>query len=432
VVQIKSPQSPPHRSVGVHGVFLRALGRPFLRALVVPLFSVLLAVAMADAVVDWATLKEQIASQAPWRSAGLATAMVVAWCLVAGRGFRPLWRQPLIAFLVRQPLGRWRWVVYLTPTVSLGLIPVVGIAWLAPSDAGRIAHYLGYLGLAWPVLLGASFTGRDAYLLVAAGALAFYAAALASSYVPAAVYLLPLLALAGMQLAVMPVRRQHVRIVHPIHASLSGSGIVATIVRRDLRYLLRTQARALAGLALLVTFCAAMMLAFRINGGQQGRDALLSACLLFTVSITTVYEILETLKTGLGKEIMRRRWPVTNAQRALALVTLIGVLVLPGAGLVLLMGSTMGAVHALIYGLFVAAVIVFTAGLFSHLLVAQRSANGLYLLLITGHMVALLALSHWAYALIAAASIPAGFIVIARGFDRFTATMERISIGQLA
>lgn len=387
---------------------------------------------MADAIVDWGTLRARIGSMAPWRTAALLSALVLAWSLVAGRAFRPIWHQPVIAYLIRQPLSQWRWVAYLTPSLALGLIPVAGIAWLAPQGVTDIAQYLGHLTLAWPVLLGASFVGRSAYVNVFSATLVFFAVILAGLYLPSTAYVAPLLAIAQMRLAVTGVRRQAVHVRRPVYAPLSGSGIVATIVRRDFRLLARTERERLLGLVSFTILPALMMLAFRINGEQEGREALLSACLLFTVAAATLYEILEAMKKGLGKEIMRRRWPVTTRQRALALISLIGLLVGPAAVLILLSASTMGAMHALVYALFVALLITFTADLFAQLLVAQRSANGLYLLLITLHMVALLALPEWVYGLLAAALIALAFVSIGRGFDRFTSITERISIGRLA
>jgi hypothetical protein len=421
-----------HRAIFNHGIFFRILGRRFLRVLVIPLFSILLAVTMADAIVDWGTLRGRIESMAPWRTAALLAALVLVWCLGAGRALRPIWHQPVIACLIRQPLSPWRWVAYLTPSLALGLIPVAAIAWLAPQGVSGIAHYPGYLILAWPVLLGASFAGSDAWLTVFSATLVFFALVLAGLYLPLTAYAAPLVGIAQMRLAVTGIRRQAIHVNRPVYAPLSGSGIVATIARRDFRLLARTERERLLGLGLLTTLSAGMMLAFRINGGQEGREALLSACLLFTVAATTLYEILEAMKKGLGKEIMRRRWPVTTRQRAVALISLIGLLVGPAAVLILLSASTMGALHALVYLLFVAFLIAFTAGLFARLLVAQRSANGLYLLSITLHMVALLALPEWAYGLLAAALIASAFISIGRSFDRFTSITERISIGRLA
>ena len=102
------------------------------------------------------------------------------------------------------------------------------------------------------------------------------------------------------------------------------------------------------------------------------------------------------------------------------------------AVLILVAGSVMCPVHALVYVLFVTCFIAFTTALFSHLLTTRRSANGLYLLLITLHMVAFLALPEWAYALVAIVILPPALLATIRGLDRFTSTTELISIGRLA
>lgn len=413
-------------------IFFRILGRPYLRTLVIPLFSVLLLVTMADAMTNWTALKAALESAAPWRTSTLMTGLILGWSLTAGRAFAPVWRQPVIAFLVRAPLRHLQWVALLSPSLALGLIPVAGIAWLAPRHVIGIVHYFDYLALAWPIVLGASYLGRDALLIVLASAVLLFGATLATLYYPAAAYAVPLVALAQMSLAVTPVRRQVARVNKRLKGSLAGSGIIATIVRRDLRYLLRKQRKKLSSLGLYVIVCALLMLAFRINGAQQGPDALLSACILFTIAASPAYEILEAMKNALGKELMRRRWPVSIRQRSLALIVLVAAITGPGAVLILLAGSVMGPAHALVYVLFIACFIAFTTALFSHLLVTRRSANGLYLLLITLHMVAFLVLPEWVYALLTIAILPPAFVATMRGLDRFTSTTELISIGRVA
>ena len=413
-------------------IFFRILGRPYLRTLVVPLFSILLLVTMADATTDWAALRAALESAASWRTAALLTGLILGWSFAAGRAFAPVWRQPVIAFLVRQPLHHLQWVAFLSPSVALGLIPVAGIAWLAPRHVNGIVHYFDYLVLAWPIVLGASYLGRDALLIVSASALLLFGATLAALYYPAAAYAVPFAALAQMSLAVTPVRRQVARVNKRLQGSLAGSGIVATLVRRDLRYLLRQQRKKLSALALYAIVCALLMLAFRINGAQRGSDALLSACIVFTIAASPAYEILEAMKKALGKELMRRRWPVSILQRSLALISLVAALAGPGAVLILLAGSVMGPAHALVYVLFVACFIAFTTALFGNLLIMRRSANGLYLLLITLHMVAFLVLPEWVYALLAIAILPPALLATIRGLNRFTSTTELISIGRLA
>lgn len=420
------------REVKSQRVFLRVLGRPFLRALVVPIFTVMLSVAMADAVIDWSLLRSRIESGESWKMAGLMTAVAVAWSVTCGRAFRTLWHQPSLAFLARQPLGPWRWIACLSPSLAPALIPIAGIAWLAPQHVDPATHYFSYLALAWPIVVGASFAGREGFVIVVGGSLAFFVTLFAESALPLIVYAAPVLALIQMRLSVTPIRRQVAQVNRRIYSPLSGSGVIATIVRRDLRYLIRRQRKGLAGLTVVSALTAAMMLAFRVNGGQQGQEALLSACMLFTVSASGVYEILEAMKRGLGKELMRCRWPVTHSQRALALIALIVTLIGLPALAILLFASTMGAAFVLVYVLFVAGSIIMTAALFATLLVAQRSANGFYLLLITVHMILVLALPVWGYSLLVAVLIPPGFVSIGRGFSRFTSITERITIGQLA
>ena len=129
---------------------------------------------------------------------------------------------------------------------------------------------------------------------------------------------------------------------------------------------------------------------------------------------------------------MRRRWPVTNRDRAYAFAALIAVLTAPQALLILFAASSMGIANAIVFLLFVLVSIAFPAMLFSRQLVAQRSANGLYLLLLTLHVVSVLALPPWAYGLLAVSFMPFALRAAERGFDHFTRVTEKLSIGQLA
>ena len=413
-------------------MFLRTVGKPFLRALVIPFFAVLLSAYMADAVVDWYALRARVAALPGWHQSALITALILGWGLIAGKALQPVWRQPFLAFLVRQPLRAWRWVGYLFPSVAIGLIPVAALAWLAPARAFGLVHYLCIIALACPIVIGASFRRLDFVLVTGAGVLVSLVGLLAYAYVPAAAYVTLLIAIIVMPYSVTPIPRQVTSVIHGVYAPLSGSGIRVTILRRDLRYLMRRQFKPLLVHWFIGLICILLMLAFRINGEQVGREALIFACLFFSVSIYAFYEILETLKSGLGKEIMRRRWPVTHTQRAFALLGLIVVLAGPQALLILLAASTMGPVNALVFVSFVGVTIVFSGMLFGQMLFAQRSANGLFLLLLTGHAVSMLVLAPWLYVLLAVVFAPVGFMAAARGFERFTLVTERLSLARLA
>lgn len=413
-------------------MFLRVIGKPYLRALVIPYFAILLSAYMADAVVDWSVLRDRLASLSEWREAALVTALIAGWSLIAGKALQPVWRQPFLAFLVRQPLGAWQWVGYLVPSVAVGLLPVAGIAWLAPVHANGLAHYLCLLLLAWPILIGASFRRGDFLRVCGAGTLFCFFGLLASAALPGAVYGVLIIAILAMRLPMAPIARQITSVVYGVYSPLSGSGVIATIVRRDLRYLVRCQVRQIVLHWSVGLVCALGMLAFRINGELTGREALEFACLFYSVSIYVVYEILEALKAGLGKEIMRRRWPVTDNQRALSLLALIACLVGPGAALILAGAATMGPVNALVYLLFFGVTVVGSATLLGRMLIVRRSANGLFLLLLAGHFVALKALPAPIYVLLALVFLPIGFRAVARGFDRFTWITERLSLARLA
>jgi hypothetical protein len=150
-------------------VFFSIIGKPFFRRLILPLGLFLIAVSSLDPITDWTALREQLATRDPWQVTLLFTTLILFWSITAGRALRPVWGQPTIAFLVRQPIGHWYWVRYLLPSLWIAFLPVVGIWWLAPHYAHPVVHYLGFVGLSWTIFLGASFRGLAAVKLIAIG-----------------------------------------------------------------------------------------------------------------------------------------------------------------------------------------------------------------------------------------------------------------------
>ena len=410
-------------SATVQRVFYHLVGRPFLSRLVLPLFGLLLGVALLDATTDWGAMRRQLASLLPWQRAMLFALLVLGWSLQAGRALRPLWRQPMIAFLVRQPFSRWQWVVGLLPSLAIAFVPVAAIWWLAPRSANPLIHFLGFVGLAWPMILGASY-GRLPSLALLTGTVSLAGLVLAYAYYPFAAYVALVVTIAQLPFGVAAIPRQVAQVRPAVYGDLSGSGVVLTLIRRDLRCLRRTARRSLLNLTALSVLAALMMWAFRVNGNVQGRYALLTAVVLFSFAASAHYDCLEKLKAALGTEVMRRRWPVTDEQRALALAGLLAALLGPSALAVAVLGSTMGGANLSLFALFAVSSVVSSSALFAQLLRTKRSAVGLAYLMTVLHFVIVLVLPGWAYGLFAVAAVVFGFALTRRGLRDFAASME--------
>ena len=413
-------------------VFYDVVGRPFLRGMTLPLLVFVLGVTLLDTNVDWAATRRELASLAPWQQAIVLSVLIVAWSMQAGRALRPVWRQRAVAFLVRQPIGRVRWAVGLLPSLSIAFVPVAAIWWLAPHRVHPVVHYAAFVGLAWPLMLGASYRGVRGAAAVAAGTLTLAAMIFVYAYAPWSASIALLVSVVQLPVATAWIPRQIAAPHERVTGHLAGSGVIGTLVRRDLRCVSRGGSRPLVNLAVVGLGAAAMMLAFRINGGVEGREALLAACVLFSAGAAPVYEILERMKAGLGDEIMRRRWPVTFIERSIALLGVVAALVAPCAVLVAAAGSTMGGAHGLLFAAFVAVTVTLCATIYALLLAQARSAVGVYYLALLAHGVIVLALPGWGYALFAAVVLPAGFLITARAFSAFTGRIQGIRVGPAA
>lgn len=412
-------------------VFYHVVGRPFARGLVMPLFGVLFGIAMLDAVTDWRVVRADVAMLAPSLVAALFTGAIFLWSSIAGASLRPVWQQRALRFLVRQPMTRREWAAHLLPPTVIAFAPVAALLWLLPLHAFAPVHYLGFASLAWPLVFGASYEGRAGLALRALGSALLAVLLWIYAYYGVAAYAALVIALAQMPLSVAPVARQ-TELEHPaLKGDLRASGIVGALMRRDLRCLLRTAASSLVAPAVLAVVCALMMIAFVVNGGLSGRQALLAACVLFTIAVSSTFESLEELKTQLGKEFMRRRWPVAYGQRALAVGGVIGMLMGPAALLIGLAGMAMGA-SALLFLLFVIATVAFCASLLCASLRATASANGVFLLLLIAHAGLVFALPAPAYAAFALIGVAASRALVLRSLARFCDASERTSLDSIA
>jgi len=79
-------------------------------------------------------------------------------------------------------MGPWELSARLLPSLSVALLPVVSIWWLASYGTNPVTHYLGFVGLALPIILGASFSGFTSAVVVAVAIAALALVVWAYSY----------------------------------------------------------------------------------------------------------------------------------------------------------------------------------------------------------------------------------------------------------
>lgn len=388
-------------SLLTHRIFYVTVGRPFLRRLIPAFTIVLLVVVSVDAMVDWAAVRDGIASLAPLKRATLFTAGLTAWGIAAGRALRPVWSDPMVGFLVRQPLSRWQWAAGLAPSLAVAFLPPAALWSLAPHHGAPLADYLAFTGLSWPIVLGASFAFPSA-LIVLIPACAVLALLMTVYWqFPSMTWLATVVAAVQIAHSVSLIPRQIHRPIHGNGLRLSAPGPITAILRRDLRCLFRMERRCFIRLALSSVVACSMMLALRVNGAIAGKEAFLAACVLVSLPAATAFGMLEKLRARLGTEFTRLRWPVTSRQRALALVTLIAFLLAPADLTLAVIGASMGAAWLLLFALFTGVTILVCASLLAQALSSATSALPAFLLALTLHGCLALALPAWSYAALA-------------------------------
>ncbi len=413
-------------------VFFSVIGRPFFRRLILPLGVFLMVVSSLDPSVDWSALREQLATQDPWQITLIFTTLNLFWSISAGRALRPVWSQPTIAFLLRQPIGHWFWVRYLLPSLSIAFLPVVSIWWLAPHYAHPLAHYSGFVGLSWTIILGASFRGLASVKLIAIGTAAMATLIFGYALQPGVAYLAIIATILLLPVSITGIRDQLVQSRKISPGRLVSNWPIAAVVRRDLLCLWRLERKSLIGLVLPAVVVALMMLALRVNAQVSGREAFVFSCGFLSFAIMPVYEILTRLKTRLGPELMRQRWPVNHHDRGVALLCTMFVLTGPNIIALAGLGSTMGRAYGLLFMLFAANTIVVLTALFSRTLVVAAPMLGWSLWLLFIHAILAMTLPGWIYALSAVAIVPLGFSLMLKGLQMFTQQTERGNLDQFA
>lgn len=405
-------------------VFFSVVGKPYFLRLILPLGLFLLIVSLLDPSIDWTALRAQLATREPWQVTLIFTTLLLSWSVTAGRALRPVWRQPTIAFLVRQPIGHWYWVLYLLPSLWIAFLPVVSIWWLAPHHAHPVVHYAGFVGLSWTILLGASFRGITSVKLIAIGTAVLVTLIFGYALQSKVAYLALVVSILLLPMSIAGIRGQLVqsRKITPGHLA-SKSPIVA-IVRRDLLCLWRLERKNLFGLVLPAVLVALMMFALRVNAQVSGRDAFMFACGFLSFSIMPTYEVLTRLKTRLGPELMRQRWPVDHVDRGVALLCIMFVLAAPGIVALVMLGSTMGLAYGLLFLLFASNCMVGLTAMLSRSLVMVTPMLGWALWLLLIHAILAIILPAWVYGASAVVMVVVGISIILKGLRMFTYQTE--------
>ncbi len=413
-------------------VFFSLIGKPFFRRLILPLATFLMAVSLLDPNVNWTALREQLATRDPWQVALTFTLLMLFWSITAGRALRPVWGQPTIAFLLRQPIGHWYWVWHLLPSLWIAFLPVVSIWWLAPHYAHPVLHYAGFVGLSWTIMLGASFRGLVCIKLIALGTAALALLIFGYAHQPWVAYLAIIVTIALLPMGITGIRGQLVlsRNISPSH--LTSIWPLIAIVRRDLLCLWRLERKSLFSLVLPAVVVALMMFAIRVNAQVADRQAFVFACAFLAFAVMPTYEILTRLKTRLGPELMRQRWPVDHGDRAAALIALMCVLTGPTIIALAMLGSTMGLAYGMLFLLFAANTIVGLTALFSSTLVSPTPMLGWGLWLVFIHAILAIALPPWVYGVGAVAMLPLGISIMLKGLQMFTHQTEFGNLDQFA
>jgi hypothetical protein len=396
--------------------FMGIVGLPFLRSLIFPYFVVLLLLTAADAHTDWTALRVQIQAMPPGSRTATLTVLAGGWSLIAGHALRRVWRQRSVRLLARLPIGSGAWLFYALPALSLALIPLLGVCWLASAN---IASGVGVLATSLIIVFGASLEVWVGAALLCIGFALVFVTLFATSYGPLAGCAGLLASAVIMQPCVRLMRACVVMTRERKTGTLVSGHVIALLIRLDALALYRVNRRAVANL-LMVTACSvAMMAAFRINGKLAGGNALAAAVVLFAVAISPIYSALENVRNTLGKNVLRKRWPITTARRSLATCAFTALLALPATLLMALAGSTMGTLNLLIFLAFVCTEILLIAGQFAARLRDPASAVGAFLNVLGVHVVIILVTPTIVYLTLAFCAGALSWVRLGAGLKRF-------------
>jgi len=288
------------------------------------------------------------------------------------------------------------------------------------------------VGLSWTIFVGASFRGLASVKLIAIGTTAMATLIFGYALHPGVAYLAMFVTITLLPFGITGIRNQLVqsRKISPGH--LVSAWPITAMIRRDLLCLWRLERKSLLGLVLPGVISATMMFALRVNGQVTGHAAFAFSCGFLAFAVTPAFEILTRLKTRLGPDLMRQRWPVSHGDRGIALLCIMGVLTGPTIIALGALGSTMGLAYGLLFLLFGVNTIVGLTALFSRTLVVATPMLGWGLWFLFIHAILAITLPPWAYATSAFISATFGISIMLKGLQMFTYETEVGNLDQFA
>jgi len=310
----------------------------------------LLALSQLDAVVNWPLTKQRISVLPEWQIALMFTGVLMLWGFMAGAALKPAWHQPVVRFLLRQPITAKRWCFLLFPALLPALPPIFALWWLAPQHTLGLIHYGSVLLVPFPVMLTISFGGYRALALSVIYGLLVALLLYTYQYFSWSVLLIPLLALYCMPKSFALLKGlQGVALVSHDTGSLTASMPWLAVFKRDLHCLWVIERKSLLGLMQLALVLSLMMFALRVNGEVSGSGALMSAAILFALFSAAAYGVLDQLVKQLDLNLVRIQWPLSMRHRVFALFALMAVFIGPVWFALALLGSRMGGFLMLLF-----------------------------------------------------------------------------------
>lgn len=393
------------------------VGLPFARALVFPYLAILLLLAEVISNGDLSRLLAQIHDALPLSRAAALTVLLFVWSTAAGFALRRAWGQLAVRPLARLPIGSWHWLFLLLPSLFIALLPVLAVLWL--SSAGTALQWIGLLGLSLPIIFGASLADRLGFTLASAGAALLFVGLLATSYGRVLGYAGLLLCAVSLGPTVTLVRARIVLNKVQGTGKLAGRSILVLLVRLDLAAILRTSPWSVVLPLALTVLATLMMAAIRINGDLSGRGTLIASVILLAIVALPSYGTLEIARTALGKNLLRRYWPITVTQCGLATCGVVTLFTMPAAVAIAALSSHMGALNLATFWVFVVTQILVTAGQFAAQLRNPSGVIGMFLILLAVHVVILLIAPTAIYFVIAICASALSWMRLVIGLRRF-------------
>ncbi|MEO0974540.1 MAG: hypothetical protein AAFX85_15735, partial [Pseudomonadota bacterium] len=215
------------------------------------------------------------------------------------------------------------------------LAPVAALYWLAPLDSAIGMAGWGAAVLILAVARSGHGMKRYPWTLIGGAVLTAVVSGLLT-LTPLAAWIVSAVSLVLLPFALADIARQAPPTVHRHASHYRATSAALALVQRDGRCLWRLERGPVLQLWLLAPAAGAFLFALRVNGDFEGRELMRAACILQLLALAPLYDVLVRLGTHLGRELHRRHWPITAAQRARALAAMVIVLSAPSTSALML------------------------------------------------------------------------------------------------